>query len=220
MAEEVEEENMPLVARDKSTGERVSMCDYSDPRRDMIGMDLVCPYCGIKMIVVAGLVTVHHFRHASGECTCPYDSHPESQEHMLSKVVLAKNLGKWLPLFECAAVGIEVPVPEAHRIADLMYTFDDGWRIAVEVQLASITTESLEARTRDYALAGVDVYWFLGGKANTNTNRGWCDETQGFVFELEYEAMQSVSEVGRAQLQSSTGAEVHASIPNGKVVSG
>jgi len=63
-------------------------------------------------------------------------------------------------------------------------TFPTGWRVAHEVQLASITTEHLQERTNDYTLAGIDVVWWLGKSADTETNRAWCRCTFGYALSL------------------------------------
>jgi competence CoiA-like predicted nuclease len=80
---------------------------------------------------------------------------------------------------------LEVKVPEVMRIADVMATFPMGWRIAHEVQLASITVAQLEERTDDYVRAGVDVVWWLGKSADTPANRNWCLETFGECYSID-----------------------------------
>jgi hypothetical protein len=57
----------------------------------------------------------------------------------------------------------------------------------VEIQLASITTEQLEARTKDYRDDAIDVYWVLGKAAAASPhNKNWCKDTLGGFFEVVF----------------------------------
>lgn len=172
---------MPFIARHKETEERIDITRIPNPRQVLKAGDCVCQLCGVPMIIKAGAILRAHFAHVTS-CTSDYQSHPESAEHREAKVYLATHLKEAFKEYTDAQIEYEVPLPEVKRIADLLITFPMGWRIAHEVQLASITTETLEARTNDYARAGVDAVWWLGKSANTPANRAWCRETFGYAL--------------------------------------
>jgi competence protein CoiA len=139
------------------------------------------------MIIKAGLIVAAHFAHKS---TCPtdYKSHPESPEHRAGKILVAECLRANVGEYSTALIEYEVPIPEVRRVADVLVTFPMGWRVAHEVQLASITTEELAQRTEDYLHAGVDVVWWLGKSADTPANRDWCQRVLGFSLSIHLEA--------------------------------
>jgi competence CoiA-like predicted nuclease len=130
------------------------------------------------MILRAGKIMTPHFAHVVA-CTSEYGSHPESAAHLAAKQTIYKYLESQYSKVQGVKIEYEVKVPEAGRIADVMVTFPKGWRVAHEMQLASITNGSLEERTVSYARAGIDVYWWLGKAADTPANRTWCVETLG-----------------------------------------
>lgn len=174
---------MPFIAKLISTGERVDITRIENPRQSLRAADIVCQLCGEPMIVKAGLIVRPHFAHKT-QCTSDYAAHPESLEHLATKRYLADALRAGAPEYFDVPIDFEVPVPEVRRVADLMITFPTGHRIAHEVQLASITTEELQARTNDYLHAGIDVVWWLGGSADTPANREWTTLNLGAAFYL------------------------------------
>jgi len=137
---------MPFVAKRKGTGERVDITLIENPRGVLKPGECICQVCDTPMIVKAGLVRQHHFAHV-GRCSGDYQSHPESPAHQDAKRFLAANLRKQFREYANTSIEYEVPLPEIRRIADLLVTFPTGWRVAHEVQLASITTEQLQERT-------------------------------------------------------------------------
>ena len=174
---------MPFVAKRKGTGERVDITLMENPRGVLKPGECICQVCGMPMIVKAGLVRQHHFAHV-GRCSSDYQSHPESPAHQDAKRFLAANLHEQFREYANTTIEYEVPIPEVRRVADLLVTFPTGWRVAHEVQLASITTEQLQERTNDYILAGIDVVWWLGKSADTEANRAWCRCTFGYALSL------------------------------------
>lgn len=163
---------MPFVAIDIRTGERIDISTFRDPRRELQAGNYVCPLCEVQMFLRAGKVISPHFAHTIA-CISDFDSHPESAEHLEAKRVLAEFLRREYAPMRGATVDLEVKVSEAGRIADLMVTLPSGWKIAHEIQLASITTGEIELRTKSYARCGIDTYWWLGKSADTRTNRDW-----------------------------------------------
>jgi Competence protein len=116
--------------------------------------------------------------------------HPESLEHFAGKLALAEYLKAELSEQSDVEVIIEYPIPEAGehgRIADVAAVFPSGWVLVYECQLAAITPELLEQRTKDYASVGADVLWFLGGKANSIPNITWCEEYFGNCLFIKLE---------------------------------
>lgn len=178
---------MPFVAKNRMTGERIDITLVNDPRTTLRGGDCVCPLCGAPFIVRAGLVRRAHFAHYT-ECSSDYGQHPETPEHLEAKARLREYLQQYYAEYTHATLEFEVPVPEAKRVVDLLVTFPMGWREAHEIQLSSITTEELARRTNDYLRAGIDVVWWLGRGADTETNRHWCADQFGYSLSLTRES--------------------------------
>jgi competence protein CoiA len=179
---------MPLIAKIASTNERVDITKLKNPRAELKAGDLVCQLCGSPMIIKQGMIKKPHFAHKA-ECTSDYQSHPESPEHLAGKELIAKTLKAELPEYSLAEIEYEFPIPEVRRIADVVAKFPNGWIVAHECQLASITVEELEKRTEDYLYAGVDVIWWLGKAANTKSNLDWSHSKFGFALVLNYEQL-------------------------------
>jgi competence protein CoiA len=190
---------MPLVAKDKLTGDRVDITRYPSPRTELDSTNLVCPLCEIEMIVVAGLIKIHHFRHKT-ECLSDCARHPESYEHLKTKAYIRDTMKDWFAEFTTAQPELEVIIPEANRQADILFSFPNGWRVACEVQLASITIEELEERTNDYLRAGIDTFWFFGKSAASPTNLEWSTKTYGYVFKLYYKEYDTETEIATAKI--------------------
>jgi len=181
---------MPFIAKLRSTGERVDITKIPNPRETLRKDDVFCalPDCEAPMIIKRGLVVTPHFaHHPNSPCKSEYGSHPESIEHREGKRWIAAQLllEREYQHANCT-IEYEVPIPEVHRIADVLVSFPSGWRVAHECQLANITTEELEQRTEDYERAGVDVYWWLGKGAATRTNVSWACIHQGCGLELSF----------------------------------
>lgn len=174
---------MPFVAMQRSTGRRIDITRVANPAKDIDRTDIVCPHCEARMTVVSGAVVVSHFRHVV-TCTSPMNQHGETIEHLIGKRYVADYLRGYHGT--TATIDFEVPIAEVSRIADVMVVFQNGNRVAHEIQLASITAEELEQRTADYWIAEVDVVWWLGKSAYTDNNREWCLGRFGEVRRLEY----------------------------------
>jgi competence protein CoiA len=175
---------MPFVALDKITKERIDITKIENPRAELKSGEVICQLCEAPMIVKAGQIIRPHFAHFS-DCQTDYNYHPQSPEHLLGKEMVANALKSHFSDYANADIDFEVRVPEVKRVADVMATFQNGWRQAHEVQLASITIGDLDQRTGDYYRAGVDVVWYLGNNANTQANKTWCLEKFGYCFTLE-----------------------------------
>lgn len=176
---------MPFVAKDRETGGRIDITTYRNPRTELVAERLACQLCEERMIIRQGLVVRAHFAHTKS-CTCPYAAHPESPEHLAGKA----SVSAWLhqqPDLKGTTIALEVPIHARKRIADIMVTFPQGHRLAVEIQLAAITPAQLEARTKDYLDDGIDVIWVLGkDAARGQGNVQWCNTTLGGYLQLGF----------------------------------
>lgn len=181
---------MGLVARNKITNELVNIFEYENPRKELVKEDLECHLCGRDLIIKAGLIRIKHFAHKpDSPCTCDYSRHRESYEHLFFKKLLSEKLGGEFSEYLDVKPKLEYPIHEVNRIADIVFEFPNGWLVAHEIQLSSITIEDLEKRTNDYRNAGVDVVWWLGKSADTENNREWLFENFGECYSLDWETV-------------------------------
>lgn len=184
---------MPLIALDPSGGQRIDVRDYDNVRMQLDCRLLVCPFpdCGRPMIPVQGPHVSAHFRHKSTcatEYRASYNPSNETAQHRAGKRFIAQDVAAW---FKSRGVDVivdfEVAIPEIKRIADVLITTPTGERIAVECQLAAISTEELDARTNDYANAGITALWYLGGRAAETNASNWCVYRYGGVTTLQFD---------------------------------
>jgi competence CoiA-like predicted nuclease len=176
---------MSLVVKSAKTGDRIDITTYKDPRAELSSDDLICQICEGRMFIKQGLIVRPHFAHYAA-CPMAYASHPESIEHLLGKETMATYL-RQQPGFEYAKIELEVPIHARKRVADIIVTFPQGHKLAVEIQLASITTGELADRTKDYANDGIDVLWCLGKDAyKSEPNRAWCQDNCGQYMLVTY----------------------------------
>jgi len=182
---------MPFIALQQSTGKRIDITTIESPRAELRAADMVCPVCGSPMLIKAGLIYRPHFAHKPGREDCPYAAYSagETAEHREAKELIRAHLGEWFSEYGIAQPDLEVYIPEVlharNRIADVLFTFPSGWRVAHEVQLASITVEELQLRTEDYESAGIDVFWWFGRDAFGKGALEWSVKRYGFYFKVE-----------------------------------
>lgn len=181
---------MPFIALDKNTGDRIDITKLENPRAELKKGEVICQLCEQPMIIRAGTVRRHHFAHYA-QCVSDYDHSPESPEHLGAKEAIATHLMETFLEYKEATIDYEVKVPEIMRVADIMVTFPNGWRIVHEIQLSPITVEDLQKRTSDYTKAGLDVVWWLGKSADTEANQNWCLDAFGVVYTLNYHKLRS-----------------------------
>jgi competence CoiA-like predicted nuclease len=179
---------VPFIACHRETQARIDITQYRRPRSELKPGDCQCPLCNGRLSIREPTNRRAHFYHLSGPCTTSLQLHPESEEHLEGKRYLKEHLAKIFHEYTAARLEYEVPIREIRRVADLLVVFPNGWRIAHEVQLAAITPQELEERTDDYAQAGIDVYWWLGGRADTAANHNWCFERFGFSLTIDIAA--------------------------------
>jgi len=150
---------MPFVAADAETGERINALHYRQPKEELAGRRFICPFCQVEMLIRHGAVNRPHFAH---RLHCPYAdwAHAETPEHLATKETLAA----WLhedPFWREATIELEVRLPEAHRIADILVTFPDGTQVAHECQISRLSRKQFAARTRAYAQMEILVLWWF-----------------------------------------------------------
>jgi Competence protein CoiA-like family len=100
----------------------------------------------------------------------------ESWEHLLGKMLAQDNAPNLLGISPTAKGVYEhrfTLLDGRWRIADVAFLYPGGFSTVIEIQLASITPEELEARTHDYESIGVECYWWLGKSAATQPNIQW-----------------------------------------------
>lgn len=180
---------MPLVAIHPPTQSRIESLDFSsglDIRSKYPAKELRCQFCGGEVYPRDRQEFVLHFAHKGG-CSTKLGYHPESREHLQGKAYLAQLLKNSLSGYSSAPVFLEYPLPEAGqhgRIADVAVVFPSGYVLAYECQLANICVEEISQRTTDYAKAGAEVVWWIGGRANTPSIRDWCIQEFRVFYQL------------------------------------
>lgn len=119
------------------------------------GAAFACPQCGEALTLKRGRVVVAHFAHHPGSA-CSWGS-GESATHLAAKrAFLDAFAARGLE----ADAEVEVLSGEGDRRADVLVRHpSNGARIAIEIQHSALALDAIEARSRDYAAAGVPVIW-------------------------------------------------------------
>jgi len=200
---------MPFIAKNSQTGERIDITKIENPRNTLKASELVCQCCDWPMIIRSGLVARPHFAHKPGRDECPYVAYARAKtpEHLAAQEALRDHLAGWFQEYTSTQAELEVMIRDTThkktRFADVMFTFPNGWRVAHEIQLASITTQELDERTQDYLGAGIDVFWWFGRDADTVTNREWSYKTYGHALRISIREATTASDtsfIGQAQI--------------------
>lgn len=185
---------MPFIALNSASGERVDITRTQNPLSVLRASEMACPVCEWPMIVKAGGLVRPHFAHKPGREDCPYAqySRGETPEHLAAKILIRDEVANWFSEYGIASPALEVYVPDVkharNRIADVLFEFPSGWRIAHEIQLAAISIEDLQYRTEDYMSAGIDVCWWFGRDAAKQSVFEWSLKTYGFILEIQIKA--------------------------------
>jgi hypothetical protein len=169
---------MPWVARDADSGERVDLTHARLPEH-LPTRRWTCPQCTRTLYLRRSPRGVLHFVHTA-VCSGWLGTHPESEAHLAAKSFFAAWLREAWPGEAGVRVELEAAVPEAGRVADVLATFSDGWRLAIEIQLAGAPPAELADRTTSYRRCAIDAVWVLGRRADTAGNREWCRQQYGF----------------------------------------
>ena len=137
-----------LCAKRKLTGEIVTAYLASKEQGPF-----KCPDCGDEVILKTGRRTVNHFAHVN-PLTCRYAEN-ESEEHRRCKMEIYEALKKEPGVRNIALerpLGTNRPDVSAHI---------NGVPVAVEVQISSLSLETITQRTIEYARKGICVLWLL-----------------------------------------------------------
>uniref|UniRef100_UPI000686AE44 competence protein CoiA n=1 Tax=Desulforegula conservatrix TaxID=153026 RepID=UPI000686AE44 len=177
---------MPFIAYNKYTGERIDITKFINPRNELYNVLFECQLCKTQMFLRKSSKGSFHFFHKRS-CSCDYQYHPESPEHLAGKSFVANYILPKLNKYAFFNHLFEEPLHLVKRIADIVIKFPMGWWIAHEIQLSPITPDELEKRTIDYLDDGVDVMWWFGKSADTESNRIWAINKYGFSLCLFFE---------------------------------
>ena len=177
-----------FVAIDSRTGERVDTYGVEDvekafPSTQYGGGRLRCQYCSSGMYTRQGARYIPHFVHEADN-DCPDSvARPETDQHRAGKAFVRSLLRRSWP---DASVEVEFPIEAGRRVADVLLSFRDGWSIAHEVQLSTISQPELIRRTKDYEDVGIDVMWWFGENV-TATARRWIERRHQPFYGLKFD---------------------------------
>ena len=160
-----EESNAQVFARDVRLGPGAPLVFLGPGQADSLRADaraghLVCPLGDCldnRFIVYGGTRRRHHFKHRSGA-----GHHaPESIAHHTAKHLIAR----WLrQVYPGAQVFPDTQEVETGQRPDVLLVLEDGFRVAYEVQFASLTADTWQARRDRYATENITNVWLFGGK--------------------------------------------------------
>lgn len=111
----------------------------------------LCPECNEEVILKSGRVRVNHFAHAN-PLACKFAT-GESEEHRRCKMDIYQALLRQPGVSDVALekrMGIVRPDVSA---------IINGVKVAIEVQISSLSLEAIAHRTREYGLKDVYVLW-------------------------------------------------------------
>jgi competence protein CoiA len=147
-----------LSARRKSDGQIVTA--YFEHKRNA---PFVCIDCNEEVILKAGRRTVNHFAHAN-PVACKF-AEGESDIHRRCKMEIFEALRNH-PNVRGAA--LERPLG---TVRPDVSAYINGVPVAIEVQISSLSLETIMRRTIDYHQRGIYVLWLLQWTQALNSNR-------------------------------------------------
>jgi len=137
-----------LSAKKKITGEIVTAY-FASPKHG----PFYCLVCGDEVILKAGRKTVNHFAHIN-PIACKF-AVGESDLHRRCKIEIFKALRS-----SPGVSNVELERPVGRNRADVSAKIH-GVKVAIEVQLSSLSLETIQERTIEYFRKGVHVLWLL-----------------------------------------------------------
>jgi hypothetical protein len=177
---------MPFVAEQEDHS-RVDITDYSVPKLQLYGRLLQCPYCHSKFHIVYKKIAF--FRHRA-RCPDPvaqsYFS-GETEEHRQAKRFLKLLCLQHLGKYTRTQPELEVRDKICNRIADLMISYQFGYRQVIEAQLCRVDVSNIQDRTESYFKAGIDVIWFLGPKCRDDRILDYLKRETGIYCFIDLE---------------------------------
>ena len=137
-----------LCAKQKSTGEIVTA--YLALKTDA---PFFCPECCDVVVLKSGTGKVNHFAHVN-PLVCRFDAN-ESEEHRQCKFQIYQALLRQ-PNVEKAAM----ERPLGTNRPDIS-AYINGVPVAIEIQISSLSEETIKHRTMEYARKGIYILWLL-----------------------------------------------------------
>lgn len=186
---------MPFVAmvqmldkdgRDKDKPKRVNIRGSANPKEEYKGSRIFCQACGGDMFIRHSVLRRPHFVHNSVQ-DCAYGhGDGQSEKHYAAKDAIMRVLAS-RPEYRFSRIIEEYHFKSINRIADVLVVHSNKDGEVHEAQLARISPQELEERTLAYRSANiVDVVWWLGGDADNEVNREWCQQYLGSFGVLSF----------------------------------
>jgi competence protein CoiA len=147
-----------LCAKQKSTGEIVTAYLASK-----INAPFFCPVCGDEVILKSGATKVNYFAHKN-PLVCRYDAN-ESEDHRQCKFQIYQAL-----LREPNVEKATMERPLGTNRPDVS-AYINGVPVAIEIQISSLSEETIKFRTMEYARKGIYVLWLLLWTPDLNDTR-------------------------------------------------
>lgn len=147
-----------LCAKQKSTGETVTA--YLASKTDA---PFFCPECGDEVILKTGRRTVNHFAHIN-PLACRF-TEGESEAHRYCKLEIYEALLQTPGVTDAA---LERPLGSNRPDVS---AYINGVPVAIEVQISSLSLETIMRRTIDYHQKGIYVLWLLQWKPQLDGGR-------------------------------------------------
>lgn len=147
-----------LSARRKSDGQTVAA--YFESKRNG---PFVCLDCNEELILKTGRNKVNHFAHAN-PIACKFAT-GESEEHRRCKLEIFQALRS-----NSGVSGVALEAPLGTVRPDVIATIK-GASVAFEVQISSLSVDTIMRRTIDYAQRGIYVLWLLPWTAKLDSAR-------------------------------------------------
>jgi competence protein CoiA len=147
-----------LCARRKSDGQTVNA--YFESKRNG---PFACLVCREEVILKTGRSRINHFAHAN-PIACKF-AEGESDEHRRCKTEI------FLALQKAPRVSDVILERPLETVRPDVSAIINGTPVAIEVQLSSLSIETIMRRTIDYAQRGIYVLWLLQWTPNLDSNR-------------------------------------------------
>jgi competence protein CoiA len=147
-----------LCAKRKLTGKIVTA--YLSKREDA---PFVCPDCNEEVILKAGRRSVNHFAHSNPRA-CEF-AQGESEAHRYCKLEIYESLLREPNVSDAMMerrLGTNRPDVSAYI---------NGVPVAIEVQISSLSIETIMRRTIEYHRKGIYVLWLLQWKPELDSGR-------------------------------------------------
>jgi len=112
-----------------------------------------CRKCGEPVILKTGRNRINHFAHEN-PIACKLGE-GESDEHRLCKVEIAESLRQHA---DVRSVAIELPMGKNRPD---IFARIGSVQVAIEIQISSLSVETIQRRTIEYGRSGIHVLWLL-----------------------------------------------------------